>query len=316
MIKMGDSEDARISWLAALCKAISDGDIDHFPRALKNNSTCVIETSEVISRINAALNTVDHEVDEKVLDRIIKFTRESLDEVKALTEYQDGKATRLLTLLTFFGALAGIVFGKISESFPFRSMITRLDPMPWSDIFVWLSYAFFASFAALALCGVLVTFHAIRARFKYTAKGNDNHPRSYLFYSQMIVGSPERWVESFTEKTKDGEASLKNLYWAYVKNYILESYLVASKAADKLRFLSAAQSMQAWSIKMLMLFFLTAALAAAFTKPFEQTDPMAPLASAIQELATSVRYAEEVNAPADQQSVDSPEETEQDGDAP
>lgn len=151
-----------------------------------------------------------------------------------------------------------------------------------------------------------MTFHAIRTRFKYEVKAGDDRPKSYLFYSQMIVGSPEHWVDSFTEAKNGGGVRIKDLYWDYVKNYILESYLVAAKAADKLRFLAAAQSLQALSIKALMLFFLAAALSAALAKPVEQNDPIAPLAGAIQELARALSEREvgQANAGPDSQSVE------------
>lgn len=282
-------DGASLSLFAAVRKAIWGGDIDHFPRMVQNGTEDVIETSDVIRRMLSSLSNVDPKPsDDKALDRIVKLTRESLDEVKALTEYQDGKATRLLTLLTFLSALAGVVFSRILESFPVRQMVARFDSMLWSDVFVWLAYISFSVFAALAACGTLVTFHAIRTRFKFEVKPGDDHPRSYLFYRQMIVGSPENWVESFTEVKNGGGFRIKDMYWDYVKNYILESYLVAAKAADKLRFLAAAQSLQALSIKALMLFFFAAALSAAFTKPVEQTNPIAPLAGVIQELARAL----------------------------
>ena len=46
----------------------------------------------------------------------------------------------------------------------------------------------------------------------------------------------------------------------YLKNYVAESYLVAAKTADKLRYLGPAQSLLAWALRCLLLFVVLIAL--------------------------------------------------------
>jgi hypothetical protein len=66
----------------------------------------------------------------------VKQARESLDEVKALTECEDQKATRLLTIVTIFVALAGFIFTRLADLYPYRAPIrdiTTIHPMTPSE---------------------------------------------------------------------------------------------------------------------------------------------------------------------------------------
>jgi hypothetical protein len=280
-----NSEQTAISWWRAILEAVRGGGIDHFPRIQQRNAMRHMETEEIISQISAVLKSIDHTQSEgQSVDRILGLTRESLDEVKELTEYQDAKATRLLTLLTFISALAAVVFGKFIDAFPFKEAVAHIDISNWPNILVLLGYLGFALFAAFAVSGTLVTFHAIRTRFKYKVKVGGSGPKSFLFYEGMLAASPKAWAESFADMDDVAQPRIRDLHWMYLKNYITESYLVAAKAADKLRFLAAAQTMQAWSIKALMLFFLTAALADVVMEPTAREDPLKELANAIEAL--------------------------------
>ncbi|RWK56805.1 hypothetical protein [Mesorhizobium sp.] len=59
------------------------------------------------------------------------LARESLDEVKALTDYRDGKATRLLTIITFLSALAGVLFGKLADLYPLHASLAQPEATWW-----------------------------------------------------------------------------------------------------------------------------------------------------------------------------------------
>ena len=191
--------------------------------------------------------------------------RETLDEVKGLTEYQDQKATRLLTIVTFLSALSGVLFARLVDSYPIYKLIQSFGfgaPATW---LVLLAYAFFALFALSAACGALVVFHATRTRFKYpSAEPEDPFkrrllPRSYLFYSDIIELRPESWARAFTKNSdpQSSSASLDpDLAMRYLKNYIAESYLVAAKVADKLRYLHPAQDILAFAVRMLVIWIL------------------------------------------------------------
>jgi hypothetical protein len=198
---------------------------------------------------------------EMTLDDAIDLAKASLDEVKAQTEYQDQKATRLLTVTTFLSALSGALFASFSGNYPLR-MADGLS-VGWQAA-LYGAYGTFVLFVLAAVAGALVTFHATRTRFKYskeaTAKRQAGPTRSFLFFREMIGVSPQGWADSFVV-AKDGKALLRPyLKEEYFKNYVAEAYLIAAKTADKLRYLGPAQSLLAWALRCLLVFVILMAL--------------------------------------------------------
>ncbi|APG86989.1 hypothetical protein SAMCCGM7_pB0274 (plasmid) [Sinorhizobium americanum CCGM7] len=53
----------------------------------------------------------------------------------------------------------------------------------------------------------------------------------------------------------------------YLKNYITEAYLVATKVADKLRYLEPAQQLQSWAIKALIFWLIALSVTFVFVTP-------------------------------------------------
>jgi hypothetical protein len=106
----------------------------------------------------------------------------------------------------------------------------------------------------------MVTFHATRTRFKYpkldahAQAQAPSHPASYLFYSAIIELKPETWASSFT--SENGSKIEPNIPLRFFRNYIVESYLVAAKVADKLRYLHPAQDILAFSIRALLIWLI------------------------------------------------------------
>lgn len=199
------------------------------------------------------------------LDDAIDLAKTSLTEVKAQTEYQDQKATRLLTVTTFLSALSGALFASFSASYPL-ALADRLDT-GWRLVLIG-AYLTFVLFVLAAVAGALVTFHATRTRFKYskeaTAKRQAGPTRSFLFFREMIGVSPEGWAKSFVEVGQGGPVLRPQLKEEYFKNYVMESYLVAAKTADKLRYLGPAQSLLAWALRCLLLFVILITLIQAY----------------------------------------------------
>ena len=121
--------------------AFLDRDIAYYPRkrpdsqssgstpAHTTQSDLTIATPTMIKNIQAALPSLDSEINAELIREHIDRCRESLDEVKQLTEYQDQKATRLLTTIAILGALSGVLFSKFIESYPLRQT--------WSDEAGW-----------------------------------------------------------------------------------------------------------------------------------------------------------------------------------
>lgn len=196
-------------------------------------------------------------------DAAIELAKASLEEAKQQTEYQDDKASRLLTVTSFVSALSGVLLASFIDRYP----LDELRPLSrWSDVFLTTVYGTFLLFSLFALFGAVVTFHATRTRFKYSKKPqatNPDHPaKSLLFYQEIIAVSPKGWADSFVTTTpitptSTAQTSLRaDLKAAYLRNYVMEAYLVAAKTADKLRYLGPAQSLLAWALRFLVLFVI------------------------------------------------------------
>src|SRR5262249_33701264 len=136
------------------------------------------------------------------------------------------------------------------------------------------TYLLFLGFVLFAVSGALVIFHATRIRFKYpelvpsTAGDTFKPTKSFLFYKEIIQVTPENWARSFVSNaastfvaaSTDTNEIRKELALDYFKNHIIESYLVAAKVADKLRYLTPAQGILSVSIRILLLWLLVGAL--------------------------------------------------------
>jgi hypothetical protein len=118
-----------------------------------------------------------------------------------------------------------------------------------------LAYLVFIMFGLLAVCGALVTFHAIRARFRYPQAPQPKRAKSFLFYRSIIESLPGEWARSFVDEDDPTKLESK-LRLHYFRNYVTESYLIASKVADKVRYLEPAQTMQFWAIATLTIWLI------------------------------------------------------------
>ncbi|TBE49921.1 hypothetical protein ELH06_12495 [Rhizobium ruizarguesonis] len=261
----------KLGCIQAVLEAIRGKSISFFPRADANRAPGKLLTltdTEVIEAINGEIKQLAPDKD--ALDAALKVARESLDEVTAQTDYQDGKATRLLTILTFMSAFSGLAFNRLADGYPL-SIISWADK--WSAIssgLVVISYLLFAAFALLATSGALVTFHAIGARFRYPrAAATDRAPASMLFWIGISRTQPNRWAKAFVDPA-DATKVAPELRTEYLRNYIVETYLIAAKVADKVRFLEPAQRIQSWAIKALLFWIIVTALIFVFVQPVKK----------------------------------------------
>lgn len=215
-----------------------------------------MEEGLLIGRIASELATISP--DAVVPAEALIRTRETLDEVKALTEYEDEKATRVLTIVTIFGALAGLMFTRIADQYPLRGIIAYWGLWHFQTLLVTANYFLFGLFIFLTVSGALVIFHATRVRFKYpslpTADGELARVKSYLFYKEIIQVAPGTWARSFLSSANTAQPShvRADLDTDYFKNHVTEAYLIAAKVADKLRYLMPAQSILAWAMRVLL----------------------------------------------------------------
>lgn len=236
-------------WNALLGRSIS-----HFPQA--SDGTGRLIEHEILAQIESALQ-IKASQDKENEEFLAEHCRETLDEVKQLTEYQDQKATRLLTIVAFLSALSGVLFSRLSDLYPLWATLSNTAVSLQTAILLG-AYLSFACFVILAISGALVIFHATRTTFKYPkpagSDGVNNKLSSVLFYEGILRSTPTEWAKTFTS-TEDAQNNwAANVRTRYVKAYISESYLVASKVADKLRYLQPGQKLLLTAIKLLLLF--------------------------------------------------------------
>lgn len=117
---MSSTEETKLGRIRAVWHALRAAEVSHYPRFLNEaGKEQKLDEAELIGRIASVLGTLSF--DDKAGNDSLRQVRESLNEVKALTEYEDQKATRVLTIVTIFVALAGFIF-------------TRVADMPGSDL--------------------------------------------------------------------------------------------------------------------------------------------------------------------------------------
>lgn len=285
-----ERKEKELGQLKAVLNAFWGRDVSHYPRFVDDAGTeqRITEndiSQRIVSRLDKLKNAQTGEI-----DLFLKLARESLDEVKSLTEYQDQKATRNLTIITFLSALAGVLFSRFADSYPLHSAINNSGLFSIEGIIISANYLIFLAFVVCTVSFALVVFHATRIRFKYpklktlTLDDNAERANSYLFYSAIIQILPERWADSFLNNDKldkSGQNTLNpELGLYYLQNYITESYLVAAKLADKLRYLKPAQDILSWSIRILLVWLFFYALAVTLV-PVRAQEGFAPRSAGV-----------------------------------
>jgi putative hydrolase of the HAD superfamily len=156
------------------------------------------------------------------LTKLLPLGRESLATVTALTEYEDGKAGRVLTAIALLSAVAGTVYAAMLKEV--------LPGLPWLDGVIFNSA--FLAYAAVNGIGVFLLVRAIYPWFNIPAywfkkkKSSSGPPKSMLFGPLIAAAGPEAWADSFKEEPTKLEIT-------YFKNYVHETYLIAEKILRK-----------------------------------------------------------------------------------
>ncbi|USU10680.1 hypothetical protein NF701_08785 [Sphingomonadaceae bacterium OTU29THOMA1] len=254
----------------AFWRSAFDRKLDFFPK-LEGAAADAASAETIMPDLSKAMAGWDglKDAPDCSIDDALVLAKASLAEVKAQTEYQDGKASRLLTVTSFVSALAGFLFTAFSTGFPMDSLHPCTDLLHLLPAAAYFAFLFFV---LSALGGALTTFHATRTRFKYPISPKANQEGtalSFLFHGGIVGVSPTGWAESFV-KDQGGAVAFRHLKLEYLRNHVGEAYLVAAKTADKLRFLQPAQSMLSWALRFLFLFavlYAATILAVSPTKP-------------------------------------------------
>ena len=168
-----------LSWSEAIWNAFWAREIEYFPRLSAHGTVVTLNSEEILEEISAnTAHLLEYKEGNEIKGRVphtpsltndfvkaaLERGRESLDEVKSLTEYQDQKATRLLIVASFLSALSGLLFGRFIQEYPVPVSLAISD---WQGLLVAVSYLVFFLFVLSAVSGALVIFHATRMRFKF-----------------------------------------------------------------------------------------------------------------------------------------------------
>jgi hypothetical protein len=271
---------ATLAWPVAILNSLFNVSADFYPRIVVDGSIRSLQSKNIFHEMGDSSGWAS--LDPEGIDKALELARQSLNEVKSQTEYQDQKATRLLTVTTFLSAFSGVLFTRFEDCYEF-SQIFKLPE--FTQVAIWFTYGLFGAFILLALSGAIVIFHATRTRFKYpsfdTAHRQELDPISLEFYSGLISVRPRAWLNAWVvdEPTSYGFSKLKirkDLKARYLHNLVSETYLVAAKTADKLRYLQPGQSILAWSLRCLFVWLILGGLVSVNVPAIKR--PLAPMA--------------------------------------
>lgn len=269
---------ASLTLMQALAGSFFGRDLSYYPRREQTGEK--IESKEMLEAIRKSLDTFDFDSAElaKTADPklLLDRAKDSLEEAKKQTEYQDAKAGRLLTIVAFLTAAVGTVFGKFIDLYPLH---IGAAPLGETSLWVTATYLLFGIYLLLVAAGALVMFHAMSTRFVWPPGGSNladkDEIMSLLFYQSIVRTKPEAWGKVFA----GDKAELMRTYY---KNYATEAYLIANKVADKLRYLDPGQRLLNLSIRILLCLFLLIILTLAIVAPPPKAVMQAPTGATVQ----------------------------------
>ena len=208
------------------------------------------------------------------LDRVHEAARASLAEVKALTEYEDGKVSRLLTVVAFLSAVVGAVFTRFASDYAWPKMGGAHFGADW--LLPVATYTAFFVYVVVVTWSVLRLLGAIKPTFNIPATwkgaGRPGLPSSMLFYAGILDVPAPQWGKAFEQLTGKDGTELKKYY---AKCYIAEAYLVAEKVADKLEVVSPGINALRWAMGVLLGFFILFAATIVTVEPGKSLSPPA-----------------------------------------
>ena len=219
------------------------------------------KAKDAFGELAAALHKWD--VPNAAVDIVHDAARASLIEVKALTEYEDGKVSRLLTVIAFLSAVVAAVFTRFASDYHWPNLASYSTTINW-----WLPFGTYLAFFSYVIFVTVATFillGAIKPTFNLPAswrgESRSGLPSSMLFYKGILDATALKWGDAFIELAEPDGKKLKAYY---AKCYIGESYLVAEKVATKLRTVAPGVGMLRWSMGILIAFFVLFALTSQF----------------------------------------------------
>lgn len=127
------------------------------------------------------------------VQRIYDIAKASLSSVQALTEYEDGKVARILTIVAFLSAIVGAVFIRFNTDYPSHSF-------SWSTS-VRATYLLFFAYIVFVALAAAVLIYAIRPTFNIPPEWRNpsatNRPKSSFFYSEILKVTKDNRRQTF-----------------------------------------------------------------------------------------------------------------------
>jgi hypothetical protein len=211
------------------------------------------ERRQQFTELLAKLQTWD--IPDAAVETVHDAARASMNEVKSLTEYEDGKISRLMTVVAFLSAVVGAVFTRFASEYRWPGFSAFAWGPDW--LLPAATYTTFFLYVVIVTASVLVLLGAIRPTFNvpdtWKGRAHAGLPRSMLFYQGILGVTAPKWAEAF-EQTAGADGALLKKY--YAKCYITEAYLIAEKVALKLRVASRGVCALQFAMGILLLFFL------------------------------------------------------------
>lgn len=186
------------------------------------------------------------------------LSKESLESVTRLTEYQDDKANRILTAAALLATLAGVLYSALAPRDTSQNVVfTSSKLSTGAQILLWGFHGLFAAFCLCVAVGTFLVILGIRPRFRLpvAADGKPSVIGSPLFAIDIAKRSIADWTSLFASKSE------ADLSCHYTRSRVLEIHLVAEKVVEKLRvvqlgvglFLLSTGTLAAWFVLAVLL---------------------------------------------------------------
>jgi hypothetical protein len=220
--------------------------------------------ADYVKTILSQFDTLTHDKEEVSAKlEILKF---SLETVTHLTEYEDEKANRILTAMAFLSALAALVFAALAEKFPAPYLAGLVHSGQYARAsLLAIAYLSFGIFCIQVVLGSIFCLNAIRPQFNTPAQWSKapkgRAPASFLFFQKILEAGPQDWAASCVTQ------SVNDLKREYLKNCILETFLISEKIQKKLRPLQAGINQFYFSAFTLLVLLVSSTFALAWLPP-------------------------------------------------
>jgi phosphoglycolate phosphatase-like HAD superfamily hydrolase len=153
--------------------------------------------------------------DESEYPKILQIVQRSLDTTTKLTEYEDGKAARVLTAMAFVSGLSVAIHNlTVNQIGPDSPELTKVI------------HTVYLLYYTAVIIGSMFLLYAIFPRFNIP-KRDQSYPFSLTFSPEIVRVKLNDWVEQFSSR------SAPQLQLRAIRNEILEARLVAEKCAWK-----------------------------------------------------------------------------------